>query len=79
MDVEVGIAFDELVYSVVHDRNVHIEMCSISWETELRKASMGPESTLPGKKGSLAEPCVLAHISAHPSLFSLLIVKFLSV
>lgn len=40
---------------------------------------MGPASILPGKKGSLAELCILACISAHPSLFSPLIMTLLTV
>lgn len=58
---------------------MHTEsMYSVSWEIALRPASMGPESTLPGKKGSFAQLYVLARISAHPSLFSPLIVNFLT-
>lgn len=79
IDVEVSVAFVR-VCSVINDREVHAEsVCSVSWEISLRKASVGPESTLPGKKGSFAQLYVLARISAHPSLFSLLIVRFLTV
>lgn len=65
---------------MINDRGVHTEsVCSVPWEISLRKASVGPESTLPGRKGSFAQLYVLARISAHPSLFSPLIVKFLTV
>lgn len=53
------------------DKNVHIESCSIYWE--------GPESTLPVKKENLVELCILACVSAHPSSFAPLIMKFLTV
>lgn len=57
---------------------MHTEsVCSVSWEIALRPASMGPESTLLGKKGSFAQLYVLAHISALPS-FSPLIANFLT-
>lgn len=63
----------------MNDSDVHINSYSISRETALRKASMGPESTLPGRKGSLDELCILACISAHLSSFSPLMKKFLTV
>lgn len=59
------------LYRVVSDGGVHTESCSIAWE--------GPESLLPVKKGSLDVLCILTSISAHPSSFSPLVVKFLTV
>lgn len=63
----------------MNDRDVHINSYSISWETAVRKAPTGPESTLPGKKGSLDELRILACISAPLSSFSPLMKKFLTV
>lgn len=54
------------------------ESHTASWATALRKAPVDPESISPGKKGNLAELCILACISAHPSLFSPLIMKILT-
>lgn len=59
----------------MNDRDVHINSYSISWETAVRKAPTGPESTLPGKD----ELCILTCISAHLSSFSPLMKKFLTV
>lgn len=63
----------------MNNRDVPTKGCSISRATALRKAPAGPEPTLPGKEGSLNEPCLFAWISAHPSSFSPLIMKFLTV
>lgn len=60
------------------DREVYTESCSISWEPT-EEGPCGPESVLSGKKGRLAELCILVCISAHLSLFSRLIMKFLTV
>lgn len=51
----------------------------MSAEAALSKAPLGPESVSPGKEGSLAELCIPACISAHPSLFPPLIRKLLTV
>lgn len=62
----------------MNGREMHTEsVCSVSWEIALRPASVGPESTLPGKKGSFAQLYVLARFSAHPSLVNFLTAWYL--
>lgn len=59
------------LYSAISDGDVGTESRSVSWED--------PESLLPVEKGSLDALCILTSISAHPSSFSPLVMKFLTV